>query len=99
MVHILKFTAFTGEHILDVTADPDTQADGLDRLAELARNASPKTRARLEHTIAVVAHARQIRSMTLKAVEQRSLLTEAHSMDEERRSLAEWHILGGRTCQ
>ena len=45
MVHILKFTAFAGERILDVTADPDTQADGLDRLAELARNASPKTRA------------------------------------------------------
>jgi hypothetical protein len=81
MVHILKFTAFAGDHILDVTADPDTQADDLDRLAELARNASPKTRARLEHTIAVVAHARQIRSMTLMIIQQ------VHSTDEERCTL------------
>jgi hypothetical protein len=75
MAHISKITASADEHILDVTADPDTQAADLERLVELARTASPKTRARLEHTIAVIAHGRQIRSMTLTSIQQ------LHSMD------------------
>jgi hypothetical protein len=55
----------------------------------------------------MVAHSRQIRSMTRKTIqqakeklastEQRTLLTELHNMDEERRSLAELHILKDTT--
>jgi hypothetical protein len=88
-----------------MTDDPDTQADGLDRLTELAKHASPEGR-RLERTIAVVAQSRRARSMSCKTVQQArekltsikqgTLLTEFHSMDEERRSLAELHILKGR---
>ena len=106
MAHTPKFTDFAGDHIFDMTADSGIQADGLERLAELARNASPETRARLEHTIVVVAQSRCIRSMTLMTVQQAkeklasikqgTLLTEVRSMDEERRSLAELHILKGR---
>ncbi|MGF7212667.1 hypothetical protein GGE65_007302 [Skermanella aerolata] len=99
MTHIFKSTISAGNRISDVTASPDVQATGLEKLAELARNASPEIRDRLESTIALVTRSRQIRSMTLKAVEQGSLLTEAHSMDEESHSLAESHILDGRTRQ
>jgi hypothetical protein len=99
MAHTPKLTIPADDHIPDVAADPDTQADGLERLMELAKEASPETRARMERTIAVIAYARQIRSLTLKAAEQATLVTEAHSMDEERRSLAELHIGGGGTRQ
>jgi hypothetical protein len=50
-----KSTIFAGEHILDVTADSDAQADGLEKLKELARNASPENRTRIQRTIAAVA--------------------------------------------
>lgn len=96
MAHNPKSTVPTDEHILDVTADPDTQVDDLKRLAELAKNASPEARARLENTIALVAQSRQIRSMTTKTVQSmttKTVQTELHSMDEETRSLAELLIL------
>ena len=99
MAHTPKSTDFAGDHIFDMTADPGTQVDGLERLAELARNASPETRARLEHTVAVVAQSRRIRFMTLMTVqqakekltslEQESLSMEVDSIDEEIRSAAE----------
>lgn len=95
MAPVPKLTVPVDDHILDAAVDSDTQADALGRLVELARNASPETRARMERTIATVVYARQIRSMTLKAIEQVPLLAEAHSMDEERRSLAELHIRDG----
>src|SRR3954453_11528606 len=103
MAHILKSTDCVGNRPLDMTADADTQVDGLERLAELARHASPEGRARLENTIEVIARSRQTQSMTLKTVqqveeelalvEQVTLVAEAHNMDEERRSSAELHIL------
>jgi hypothetical protein len=103
MAHILKSTDCVGNRPLDMTADADTQVDGLERLAELARHASPEGRARLENTIEVIARSRQTQSMTLKTVqqvkeelalvEQITLVAEAHNMDEERRSSAELHIL------
>jgi hypothetical protein len=106
MTHISQSTDAADDSISDVAADPDAQADGLERLAELAKHASPEKRRGLEHTIAVIAQSRRIRSMTLETVqqvraklasaEQGALLTEVHSMDEERRSLAELHILKGR---
>src|SRR5215217_496813 len=74
--------------------DPDTQVDGLERLTELAKHASPEGRS-LERTIVVVAQSCRTRSMSCKAVQsarekltsikQGTLLTEVHSMDEERR--------------
>ena len=85
--------------------DPDTQVDGLERLTELAKHASPEGRS-LERTIAVVAQSCRTRSLSCKTVQQArekltsikqgTVLTEVHSMDEERRSLAELHILKGR---
>jgi len=85
--------------------DPDTQVDGLERLTELAKHASPEGRS-LERTIAVVAQSCRTRSLSCKTVQQArekltsikqgTLLTEVRSMDEERRSLAELHILKGR---
>src|SRR3954452_19498343 len=85
--------------------DPDTQVDGLERLTELAKHASPEGRS-LERTIAVVAQSCRTRSLSCKTVQQArekltsikqgTLLTEVHSMDEERRSLTELHILKGR---
>src|SRR5688572_25169539 len=99
MAHTSKSTDFAGDHILDRTADPDNQADGLERLSELARNASSEARACLKHTIAVVAESRRIRSMTLmtvqqakekhRSLEQESLSMEVDSIDEEIRSAAE----------
>ena len=81
-----------------MTDDPDTQVDGLERLTELAKHASPEGRS-LERTIAVVAQSCRTRSLSCKTVQQArekltsikqgTLLTEVHSMDEERRSLAE----------
>jgi hypothetical protein len=107
MVHTPKSTTFADNHPLNVMADPNAQVDGLERLAELAKNASPEERARLESTIDTIIRSRQLRSMTRKTVQQVEekltstdqgiLLTELHSMDEERRSLAELHILKGRT--
>jgi|tagenome__1003787_1003787.scaffolds.fasta_scaffold19859351_2 hypothetical protein len=93
MAHIPQSPVSADERLPDVVADPAIQSDHLERLEELARTAFPERRSRLESTIAVVAQSRQIRSMTLRTVEQGTLLTEAHSMDEERRSLAELHIL------
>ena len=88
-----------------MTEDPDTQADGLERLTDLVKHASPEGRSR-ERTIAVVAQSCRTRSMSCKTVQQArekltsikqgTLLTEVRSMDEERRSLAELHILKGR---
>jgi hypothetical protein len=88
--------------------DPDTQVDGLERLTELAKHASPEGRS-LERTIAVVAQLCRTRPMSCKTVQQArekltsikqgTLLTEVHSMDEERRSLAELHILNGRVLK
>jgi hypothetical protein len=107
MVPTPKSTISADNRPLDVTADRDTQVDGLEKLAELAKNASPEERARLERTIDAIIRSRRLRSMTRKTVqqveekltatEQGILLTELHSMDEERRSLAELHILKGRT--
>ena len=42
-----------------MTDDPDTQVDGLERLTELAKHASPEGRS-LERTIAVVAQSLKI---------------------------------------
>ncbi len=88
--------------------DPDTQVDGLERLTELAKHASPEGRSR-ERTITVVAQSCRTRSLSCKTVQQArekltsikqgTLLTEVRSMDEERRSLAELHILKGRICK
>ena len=99
MAHTPKSTDFAGDHIFDMTADREIQADGLERLAELARNVSPETRARLERTIAVVAQSRRIRSMTLMTVQQAKeklaslqqgfLPKDMYGMDEEIRSAAE----------
>ena len=99
MAHTPKSTDFADEYILDVMADPDAQADGLAKLAELARNASPETRARLEHTMALVAHCRQIRSMALitlqqieeelMPVEQEPLSIDVHGLGGENLSAAE----------
>jgi hypothetical protein len=85
--------------------DPDTQVDGLERLTELAKHASPEGHS-LERTAAVVAQSCRTRSLSCKTVQQAreklasikqgTVLTEVHSMDEERRSLAELHILKGR---
>lgn len=106
MIRAAKSAISAGECPLDMTVDADTQADGLERLAELAKHASPEGRARLENTIDVIARSRQTRSMTLKTVqrvkeelalvEQVTLVAEVHNMDEERRSLAESHILKDR---
>ena len=84
--------------------DPDTQVDGLERLTELAKHASPEGRS-LERTIAVVALSCRTRLMSCQTVQQArekltsikhgTLLTEVHSMDEERRSLAELYIMRG----
>src|SRR5690349_16573318 len=105
MAPIPELIASAGEHPLDVAADPDTQVDNLEGLAELAKHASPKKRCRMER----ISQSRRIRSMTLKTVQQArekltstkqgTLVTEVHSMDEERRSLAELHILSGRACK
>ena len=107
MVQSPKFTISAGKRQLDVTADADTQVDSLERLAELAKHASPEGSARLENTIEVIVRSRQTRSMTLRTVqqvkeelalaEQVALVTEVHTMDEERRSLAELHILKDTT--
>jgi hypothetical protein len=99
MAHIPQSPVSADEHLLDVVADPAMQGDHLERLDELARTASPECRSSLESTIPVVTQSRQIRSMTLKTVEQGTLLTEAHNMDEERRSLAELHILQERVLK
>jgi hypothetical protein len=96
MVHIPQSPVSADKRLLDVVVDPAIQGDHLERLEELTRTASLERRSRLESTIAAVAQPRQIRSMTLKTIEQGDLLTEAHSMDEERRSLAELHILQDR---
>ena len=107
MVHTPKSTTSADNRLLDVTADPDTRVDGLERLAKLAKNATPGNRARLEGTIDTIIRTRQLRSMTRRTVQQVEekltstepgiLLTELHSMDEERRSLAELHILKSST--
>jgi hypothetical protein len=65
---------------------------------------SPDRRS-LERTIAVVAQSCRTRSLSCKTVQQArekltsikqgTLLTEVRGMDEERRSLAELHILKG----
>jgi hypothetical protein len=44
----------------DATDEPVTPRDALERLAELARYASPEDRARLENTIWLVFRARQV---------------------------------------
>src|SRR5918995_3653770 len=49
--------------------DPDTQVDGLERLTELAKHASPEGRS-LERTIAVVAQSCRTRSLSCKTVQQ-----------------------------
>jgi hypothetical protein len=91
MAHNSRPTASADDSLSDLTAAPDVQVDDLERLTELAKNASPETRARLENTIAVVAQSRRIRAMTIKTIQM-----ELHSMDEETRSLAELHILKDR---
>ena len=90
----------------DVKADAGTQTDGLEKLAELSKHASPKDRARLEETLDAAVQSRRTRSITCKTVrhagerlasaERGTLLTELHIMDEERRSLAELQITSGR---
>ena len=70
MAHIPESTTSADEHPLDVTADPGTQGDDLEGLAELSKNASPEEPARQERTIAVVAQSRRVRSITLKTVFQ-----------------------------
>jgi hypothetical protein len=102
MAPIPELTASAGEHSLDVAADPDTQVDDLEGLAELAKHASSKKRC----CMGLISQSRRIKSVTIKTVQQArekltlpkqgTLMTEAHSMDEERRSLAELHILKGR---
>ena len=67
---------------------------------------APKHASRKEHTIDVIIQSCRTRSLSCKTVQQArekltsikqgTLLTEVHSMDEERRSLAELHILKGR---
>ena len=58
MAHISRSTVSAGERLLDAAADPDTQVDGLERLTELAKHASPEGRS-LERTIVVVAQDRR----------------------------------------
>jgi hypothetical protein len=103
MVHTPKSTISADNRLLEVTADPDTQVDGLERLAELAKIASLEERVRLECTINTITRSHRLQSMTRKTIqqieetltspEQGILLTELHNMDEERRSLAELHIM------
>jgi hypothetical protein len=107
MVQTPKSITSADNRLPDVTADPDIQIDGLKKLAELAKHASPEGSARLENTIEVIVRSRQTRSMTLRTiqqvkeelalVEQVTLVAEVHNMDEERRSLAELHILKDTT--
>jgi hypothetical protein len=107
MAQTHRSPVFAGDRILDVTGEPDTETDDLERSAELTRSALPEGRASRECTITVVAQSRQIRSMSRTAVQKAKekvasfepgiLLTEVHSMDEERRSLAELHILQNGT--
>ena len=107
MARTHKSTIFAGDRILDVTGEPDTETDDLERLAELTRSDLLEGRASRERTIVAVAQSRQIRSMSRTAVQKAKeklasfepgiLLTEVHSMDEERRSLAELHILQNGT--
>jgi hypothetical protein len=107
MARSYRSTVFAGDRILDVTGDPDTETDDLERLAELTRSALPEGRTSRECTIAVVAQSWQIRSMSCTPVQKAKaklasfepgiLLTEVHSMDEERRSLAELQILQNGT--
>ena len=107
MAQTHRSTVFAGDRILDVTGEPETETGDRERLAELTRSALPEGRASRERTIAVVAQSRQIRSMSrtvvqtakekLTSFEPGILLTEVHSMDEERRSLAELHILQNGT--
>jgi len=109
MVHAPKYAISAGKRPLDMTADADTQADALERLAEVAGSASPQDRTRLEHTIDMIVRSRRTRAQTLKAIQQVSeqlsltepvtLMAELHIMDEERRSLAELHILERRSLE
>jgi hypothetical protein len=46
MTHNLKPTHSVGKHILNVTVDPDTHVDGLEKLMEMAKTASPERRTR-----------------------------------------------------
>jgi hypothetical protein len=59
-----------GPEARDARAVSNTQVDGLERLAELAKNASPEERARLERTIDAIIRSRRLRSMTRKTVQQ-----------------------------
>ena len=63
-------TVFAGDRILDVTGEPDTETDDLERLAKLTRSALPEGRANPERTIAVVAQSRQIKSMSRTPVQK-----------------------------
>jgi hypothetical protein len=75
----------------------------------MTKHASLKDRTRLEHMIDLTVQSHRTRSMPrrtvqltkekLASVKQEILLTELHNMEEERRSLAELHILNGRTCK
>jgi hypothetical protein len=107
MTQTHRSPVFAGDRILDVMGEPDTETDDLKRLAELTRSALLEGRASRGCTIAVVAQSRQIRSMSRTAIQKAKeklasfepgiLLTEVHSMDEERRSLAELQILQNGT--
>jgi hypothetical protein len=81
----------------------------------MTKHASLEDRTRLEHMIDLTVQSHRTRSMPrrtvqqtkekleakekLASVKQEILLTELHNMDEERRSLAELHLLNGRTCK
>jgi hypothetical protein len=70
MAHIPQSPVSADKRLLDVVVEPAIQGDHLERLEEQTRTAYPERRSCLEGTIAVVAQSRQIRSMTLKTVEQ-----------------------------
>jgi len=79
----------------------------------MTKHASLEDRTRLEHMIDLTVQSHRTRSMPrrtvqqakekletkekLASVKQEVLLTELHNMEEERRSLAELHLLNGRT--
>jgi len=79
----------------------------------MTKHVSLEDRTRLEHMIDLTVQSHRTRSMPRRAVQQTKekletkeklasvkpeiLLTELHNMDEERRSLAELHLLNGRT--
>jgi len=75
----------------------------------MTKHASLEDRLRLKHMIDLTVQSHRTRSMPRKTVQQAKeklasvkqeiLLTELHNMEEERRSLAELHLLNGRTCK